>query len=220
MSEPPAPDDDLDAQSADSWVSLGEAARQLGISQQTLRRWADRGQVKSFVTPGGHRRFQRSVLTELLPAPRLRRPQLADLGSSLDRMADAYRRRLDAEGSPLPILALLPESERERFRERGRRMVELLLNHLDADSPAVALASLHEAAAHAVEYGVIAAGLGASLGEGIEMFLRYRAPFLEELAVIARRRRLDTAEATGLLIDAEAAFDKLLLSFMAGWQEA
>ena len=99
-------------------------------------------------------------------------------------------------------------------------MVECLLAHLDADAPAPAMANLHGAASHAAEYGAGTAALGASLSEGVETFLHFRAPFMAELARTARKRGLDTREATGLLVDAESAFDKLLLAFMEGWQNA
>jgi excisionase family DNA binding protein len=203
----------------DAWLSLGEASRLLGISQGTLRRWADRGQVASFTTPGGHRRFPRAAILALVPAGRARRPHLSELGASSERMAGAYRRLLDlSERRRLSLLAELPQAERQLFRERGRRMVECLLAHLDADAPAPAMANLHEAASQAAEYGASMARLGASLSEAVETFLRFRAPFIAELAATARKRGLDTREATGLLVDAETAFDKLLLSFIEGWQ--
>lgn len=201
-------------------VSLGEASRLLGISQGTLRRWADRGQVASFTTPGGHRRFPRAAIVALLPASRTRRPHLSELGASSEHMAGAYRRLLDrSERRQLSLLSQLPEGDRQLFRERGRRMVECLLAHLDAPGPAPAMANLHEAAGQAADYGASTARLGASLSEAVETFLRFRAPFIAELASTARKRGLDTREATGLLVDAETAFDKLLLSFMEGWQQ-
>ena len=134
-------------------------------------------------------------------------------------MAGAFRRRLSRdESGGISGLAELPEAERQLFRERGRRMVECLLAHLDADAPAPAMANLHEASGHASEYGASTAQLGASLSEAVETFLRFRAPFIEELATTARKRGLDPREATGLLVDAESAFAKLLLAFMEGWQ--
>jgi hypothetical protein len=134
-------------------------------------------------------------------------------------MAGAYRRLLDVSEQRRPsLLSELPEADRQLFRERGRRMVECLLAHLDADSPAPAMANLHEAADQAADYGSSMAGLGASLGESVETFLRFRTPFISELAATARKRGLDTREATGLLVDAETAFDKLLLAFIEGWQ--
>jgi excisionase family DNA binding protein len=192
----------------------------LGISQGSLRRWADRGQIPNFTTPGGHRRFPRAAVLALLPAGRARRPSLIELGASSERMARAYRRLFEvAEGRPMSLLSDLPDQERQLFRERGRHMVECLLAHLDAEAPGPAMANLHGAASHAAEYGARTAALGASLSEGIETFLRFRAPFIAELAATARKRGLDTREATGLLVDAENAFDKLLLAFMEGWQQ-
>ena len=38
-------------------ISVGEAARQLGVGVSTLKRWADSGKIDSFRTLGGHRRF-------------------------------------------------------------------------------------------------------------------------------------------------------------------
>jgi hypothetical protein len=176
--------------------------------------------VASFTTPGGHRRFARASIVALLPTSRARRPQLSEIGAT-ERMSGAYRRLFDvSQGRPLSILgAELPEADRQLFRERGRHMVECLLAHLDADGPAPAMANLHEAADHAAEYGAHSARLGASLSEAVETFLRFRAPFIGELAATARKRGLDTREATGLLVDAETAFDKLLLAFMEGWQQ-
>jgi hypothetical protein len=60
------------------------------------------------------------------------------------------------------------------------------------------------------------AALGASLTEAVEGFLRFRSPFINELAGMARRRRLDTREATALMVEAEAAMDRLLVAFMSG----
>jgi excisionase family DNA binding protein len=205
---------------ADTWLSLGEASRMLGISQGTLRRWADRGQVASFTTPGGHRRFPRAVIQALLPAERARRPDVSELGTFSDRMAGVYRQMLTDEGRPIPLLSNLPERERRLHRERGRRIVECLVTHLDSEAPAQAIASLHEAAGLAAEYGASTARLGASLGEAVQTFLPFRAAFIEQLATTARRRRLDTREATGLLVDGENAIDHLLISFIEGWQAA
>ncbi|TAH51911.1 MAG: MerR family DNA-binding transcriptional regulator [Chloroflexota bacterium] len=42
----------------ESWLSLREASRRMGVSPATLRGWADEGRVESYRTPGGHRRFR------------------------------------------------------------------------------------------------------------------------------------------------------------------
>jgi excisionase family DNA binding protein len=194
------------------WLGLGEASRLLGITASTLRRWADDGQVPAFTTPGGHRRFPRAAIEGLVPAPRTRRPPLAGLGASPDRIAHAYRR---ARPAAPPWVAALSEGERGDFRVRGRRLLELLLAHLDADRPARARL-LQQAEAEAADYGRQAAALGLTLTDTVQGFLRFRGHFVGELAGVARKRGLDTREATALLEDAEAAMDRLLVSVMTG----
>jgi excisionase family DNA binding protein len=48
------------------WLTLGQAARFLGVAQSTIRKWSDQGRVPAFYTPGGHRRFRRSDLEEFI----------------------------------------------------------------------------------------------------------------------------------------------------------
>jgi excisionase family DNA binding protein len=44
------------------WLTLGQAAKFLGVAQSTIRKWSDQGRVRAFYTPGGHRRFRRGDL--------------------------------------------------------------------------------------------------------------------------------------------------------------
>ncbi len=44
------------------WLTLGRAARYLGVAQSTLRKWCDARRLPAFTTPGGHRRFRKSDL--------------------------------------------------------------------------------------------------------------------------------------------------------------
>jgi excisionase family DNA binding protein len=48
------------------WMTLGQAAKYLGVAQSTIRKWSDIGRVPAFYTPGGHRRFRRSDLDTFL----------------------------------------------------------------------------------------------------------------------------------------------------------
>jgi excisionase family DNA binding protein len=191
-------------QGGQGWLTLGQASRTLGVTPNTLRRWADRGEISSFTTPGGHRRFLMSAVQALVPAARARRPALAP---STDRMARAYRRARPQ--APSAWSAGLGDEQRVWFRQRGTELVGDLLAFLDAER-----GDLGVAETHAREYGAEAARLGASLTDTVEGFLRFRKPFIDELAQLARRRRLDTAEATQLLVDAEAALDRLLVALM------
>jgi excisionase family DNA binding protein len=200
------------------WLSLGQASRLLGITPATLRRWSDHGEVPTFVTPGGHRRFPRTVIEGMVPHLRARRPSLAGLGASPERMAQAYRRARPVEHGNQPRwLTALSDAERVEFRERGRQLLAVVLEHLDAQDRPQAVQKLEQAAAGAGDYGARAAALGAPLAETVELFLRFRSSFVGELAGVARRRRLDTREATALLVEAESAMDRLLVALMNGY---
>jgi len=205
------------ARAAAAWMSLGEASRTLGIAPGTLRRWADEGRVPVFTTPGGHRRFSRVAINALLPVARARRPTLVRLGASAERMARAYRRRHTTGEIPVrPWVAGLPEETRDTFRARGRELVRLLLEHLDAPDIETATAPLREASQLAAAYGREVAALGTPLSEAVERFLWFRSAFVAELGTLSRKRGLDTREATDLVADADAVTDRLLIAMMTG----
>jgi excisionase family DNA binding protein len=48
------------------WLTLGQAAKYLGVAQSTIRKWSDGGRLPAFYTPGGHRRYRRADLDEFL----------------------------------------------------------------------------------------------------------------------------------------------------------
>lgn len=51
----------------DVTVSIGEAAKELGVSVDTVRRWADADKLKFVRAPSGHRRFYLTDLKRLTP---------------------------------------------------------------------------------------------------------------------------------------------------------
>src|SRR2546423_2300956 len=51
------------------WLTLGQAARFIGVAQSTIRKWSDQGRVPAFYTPGGHRRYRRADLETFLDPP-------------------------------------------------------------------------------------------------------------------------------------------------------
>jgi excisionase family DNA binding protein len=52
------------------WLTLGQAAKFLGVAQSTLRKWADKEIVPCIKTPGEHRRFLRRDLEQFLDRSR------------------------------------------------------------------------------------------------------------------------------------------------------
>ncbi len=48
-------------------VSIGKAAKELGVHQETLRRWEDGGKITATRTPRGHRRYDLATLRGIIP---------------------------------------------------------------------------------------------------------------------------------------------------------
>lgn len=69
-------------------VSIGEAAKELGVSRETLRRWEAQGKITVERTPKGHRRYDLAQLHAILP----RTPPDAS-----DRLTLAYARASNPE---------------------------------------------------------------------------------------------------------------------------
>jgi excisionase family DNA binding protein len=47
-------------------LSTSQAARALGVSLGTIRRWSDLGYLDSYRTPGGQRRFSREQIEQFV----------------------------------------------------------------------------------------------------------------------------------------------------------
>ncbi len=56
-------------------LSTAQAARELGVSLSTVRRWADQGHLVSIRTPGGQRRFPREAIEAFLASLQQRPPR-------------------------------------------------------------------------------------------------------------------------------------------------
>jgi excisionase family DNA binding protein len=87
------------------WLTLGQAAKYLGVAQSTMRKWSDLGRVSAFYTPGGHRRYRRSDLDRFLdrsgPAAATVAPREGPLVLIVDddeRLREYVRVNLEAEG--------------------------------------------------------------------------------------------------------------------------
>ena len=204
-----------------TWLTLGEASRMLGVDPDTLRRWADNGKVDVFHTPGGHRRFLRTSIDAMLPRPRRpRRQSFSAMGEAPDRIAAEFLKRVRSDLGDQDWHQRFDEASLRWFRERGRRMSELLLGYLDTVRRPGREQYLVQAEALGREYGVEAKRRALSLGEATQAFLFFRARFLSEIGEVARRGSLESAQAAVLFEEADRSLDRVILALIAGHQNA
>ena len=163
------------------WLSLGPAARLLGVSDVTLRHWADEGRVRSYRTVGAHRRFSRVDLLNLVRDRQSEPLGKEDLG---DRTLERLRRRFR---NPRTAVRLpgepVSDEERSRLRVLGRRVVELVLRaHGDRRKRADAF---EEARFIGREYGNETERVGMSASQAIGSFLVHRSALVETVRNLA-----------------------------------
>jgi excisionase family DNA binding protein len=82
------------------WLTLGQAAKYLGVAQSTIRKWSDLGRVPAFYTPGGHRRYRRADLDAFLErsAPEPRAGPVVLIVDDDERLREFVRVNLEMEG--------------------------------------------------------------------------------------------------------------------------
>src|ERR671935_1663528 len=83
------------------WLTLGQAAKFLGVAQSTMRKWSDLGRVPAFYTPGGHRRYRRIDLEAFLERSGPGRPARGPLVLVVDddpQVRELVRVNLEMEG--------------------------------------------------------------------------------------------------------------------------
>jgi excisionase family DNA binding protein len=116
----------------DEWLSLSQAAKQLGVHPSTVRAWADHGYLPSQRTQGGHRRFRRSDVeirmhtryenstpeASSVYANVLRNTRVQINESNLE--TEKWYRRMDEEA-------------RQQYRLSGRSLVQGLIGHLTSN---------------------------------------------------------------------------------------
>ena len=89
------------ASGENDWLTLGQAAKFLGVAQSTIRKWSDLGRVPAFYTPGGHRRYKRVDLQAFLDRSGPGKPARGPLVLLVDddpQVREVVRINLEMEG--------------------------------------------------------------------------------------------------------------------------
>ena len=199
------------------WITLGQACKLLGVNESTLRRWADAGHVRSFRTPGGHRRFSEEDLRALVAGqgPAGRQPYTSLNQLTLSRI----RRRLQrGQSHAAPWYSGLREEDRERLRPLGRRLVSLVAEYLTKGTRRGRLAE--EATEIGHEYGRELARDGLSLRDALEAFIFFRKGLDDSAMDVAQKSDLSAEEAVEVWELLSNLADQVLLAVVETYEEA
>jgi excisionase family DNA binding protein len=120
----------VSSQAGEEWLSLRQAADMLGMHPATVRLWADRNELPSRRTSGGHRRFRRADIEARLRQEAEPKPNPAAqllIQSVLGRVRFAFT---DGTLKTLPWYRHFDETARDAYRLLGRRVLDLLARAL------------------------------------------------------------------------------------------
>jgi excisionase family DNA binding protein len=178
--------------SHDPWLALGSAARLLGVHPSTLRSWADKGEIASQRTAGGHRRFRRSDLEVWAVAHRGSSPVEPQvvvqnaIGRTRLELADG---KLGRES----WYRKLTDEQRTLYREGSRRLMRELIRYISiaGDAPSEEARQLGE------DYARIGRRAGLTLQEAVEAFQFFREFLLDSIFSVYETAGVHSASAWG-----------------------
>jgi excisionase family DNA binding protein len=170
----------------DEWLSLSEAAEMLGIHPATVRLWADRNEIPTRRTSGGHRRFRRADIEARLRQDVEHKPRPSAqllVQSVLGRVRFAFT---DGTLNTFSWYAHFDEAAREGYRSLGRRALELLLRALADGTSEDELRS--EAVQLGKAYGSVTRESHVPVADAVRAFLYFRSLVDESVLQLAEVR--------------------------------
>jgi excisionase family DNA binding protein len=198
------------------WRSLGEAASRLGVDEATLRHWADTGKIRTFRTPGGHRRFLDDDLQALIQREV---PRVDDLADLVERRS--ARVLAGSPARPLhdrPWFGRLEESLRARARDYGRDLFAAVVRFVAEPGARKSIREglLEQARAYGVELERAKVGPA----DAAEAFGFFRELVLK-LVTEARGRggMLDESQLRTLL-EVSTLLDELFTAILRAWDRS
>lgn len=194
------------------WLTLGQACRLLNVDESTLRRWADAGQVRTFRTPGGHRRFAEVDVREIVLG-RARHAPFSDVG---DLATKRIRRQLTREHADW--YAHVDAQQREKLRPLGRRLMGLVAAYVARRGRRASL--LDEARATGAEYGMELAHAGMSLSQAIQAFTFFRRSLDESAKQALNKTGTPAGESIDVIEQIMALADEVLMGIASAYELA
>ena len=162
----------------DDWLSLSQAAKQLGVHPSTVRAWSDQGYLPAQRTQGGHRRFRRSDVEMRMHT----RYENISPGATTVYASVLRNTRVQISDSNLEAenwYQKMDEEARQQYRLSGRSLVLGLIGHLTTGENGL------EAEARSLGYEYASRGqrVGLSSVEAAHAFQFFRTAVMDAILV-------------------------------------
>ena len=200
---------------AGNWMSLGVAAKLLGVHPSTVRNWADQGVLPVHRTQGGHRRFLKKEIELWVESQRMSRDEDS---VSIFRNALGYARIQILEGDleTESWYKKLDRNARTAYRHSGRTLMQGLMKSQGADDES----AKKEARAIGSDYGSIGRRHGLSVIEAIQAFLFFRNVLVDAAFHVFEQAVIKSPYAWSEMLKKINSFtDQIMLSLVETYEE-
>jgi excisionase family DNA binding protein len=202
------------------WLTLSAASKLLGVHPATLRQWADAGQVPSYRTPGGHRRFDADELRAFLLRASTPAAQTDDARQASELFESALiqtrselrHARLDEEA----WYSAFDDAGKERQRVLGRQLFEIAAQFITESQQRKTLMAqgreLGQAyAASSLDYDI-------SLLETVRAFQFFRRNMLQALTVEDIDARISVYDEADIGRNLDILLNEILYGIIDGYE--
>jgi excisionase family DNA binding protein len=190
------------------WVSLRQAAAMLGVHPATVRNWADKGDVPSRRTPGGHRRFRKSDLLQYAETQGELQPLEVQV---IIQNALGQTRMQVGTLTTEEWYTSMSEGTREELRTEGRRVLEVLRQYVAQGGPDARLA---DAITLGKSYAEYLTNDGLSLPQAVRGFLYFSDFVINSILTWSEIAPRSASEWANLLRQVNTFIHAMLLSII------
>lgn len=198
-----------------SSVAIGEASQILGVSEAALRQWTDAGQIKAFVTPGGHRRYSRAELKKFIASSQ-KVLNIKDLLAELEDTVKRNRESIRANPNTTFWYNRLSQESQEHMGNLSRRFLHLVISYVS--EPAKQEENLKLADDICRDYGETLAKLGLPLADCVYTYTRYRESVMNAMIHLMKKGEPVNVRIVEAILLVGHVMDVALVSLVAAYQ--
>ena len=188
----------------------------LGVSEPTLRQWTDEGKIRAFITPGGHRRYNKAELRSFT-GKQQRVHGIKDLVTRIEDTPPLHRELAHTHFAATSWYGKLDTESQRHLAESGRQLLHLVTRYITEPLKQKEVEEL--ARGIGSDFGEQVAKLGLSLTESLEAFMLHRNPVINAATDLMKRRESLNERAVEALPLVTHIMDETLIALVAAYQQ-
>lgn len=205
------------AKNETEWVSLRRAADILGVHPATVRSWADKGELSSRRTPGGHRRFNRADLEHYAQSTEEDLQPVEVQVIIQNALGRARMHMGEHDLSQAMWYAALSDNSRDFLRKQGREVLDAIRQYLAGGAQD---SDLSKAIHLGQKYATVLSDEGVTLPQATRAFFYFSDFVVDSILTwseLAPPR--NSAEWSNLLRQVNTFIHSMLLSILEYYEE-